>query len=290
MVTSVLARGGSERQMLATAEGLIRRGYQVEVFCFDRSPDGSDFTAEFSRLGIRCRNAFEAVRPAVQLDAGEAQQSLKPYAHLVDHLDVQAIGNALACVIKDFRPEIVHCWSDLANSIGGLVAVGLGVPKVVLAQRNMPLFRNIDGPEPYACRDSYRLLAPCANVTMLSNSVAGVLAYAKWLDLPNDRIKVLYNGFLPSEFHIRGPTQIEACRRLLGLSSESRVVGAVMRFAAEKDPRLWVDAAAAIAAARPDTCFVLAGYGELEEQARQAIESLGLTEQLSCPAQPRMSV
>ena len=31
MVISTLARGGSERQLLATTHGLIRRGYHVEI-------------------------------------------------------------------------------------------------------------------------------------------------------------------------------------------------------------------------------------------------------------------
>ena len=32
MVTSALARGGSERQMFATVRGLVERGYTVEIF------------------------------------------------------------------------------------------------------------------------------------------------------------------------------------------------------------------------------------------------------------------
>jgi hypothetical protein len=57
MVTSVLARGGCKRQILATADGLLRRGYQLEIFF---ATGEVEFTEEFSRLGIKRRHAFEA--------------------------------------------------------------------------------------------------------------------------------------------------------------------------------------------------------------------------------------
>jgi glycosyltransferase involved in cell wall biosynthesis len=278
MVTSSLARGGTERQILATADGLLRRGYRVETFCFAPPPIDANFVEEFSRLAINCRHAFEAAEPIGHESDGQDVQCLQKFVRLVDHLDVLTIGKALSRAIREFRPEIVHCWSDFANVIGGLVALNLSVPRVVLAQRNMPAFRYVDGPEPYACRDAYRLLARSSNVMMLNNSAAGCHAYAKWLDVPNDKITVCYNGWLPNDTHIRQRSDSEACRRSLSLSGDAQVVGAVMRFAAEKDPILWLETAAAIAAARPETRFLLAGYGALTEEVAREIARLGLAE------------
>jgi hypothetical protein len=51
VVTSSLARGGCERQILATADGLVREGYRIEVFCFAPPVAGANFVEEFSRLG-----------------------------------------------------------------------------------------------------------------------------------------------------------------------------------------------------------------------------------------------
>jgi hypothetical protein len=75
----------------------------------------------------------------------------------VDHLDIVPLGRALAGATKEFCPEVVHCWSDLANVIGGLVGSNLGVPKLVLGQRNVPAFRYVDGIAPYLCRDATAL-------------------------------------------------------------------------------------------------------------------------------------
>jgi glycosyltransferase involved in cell wall biosynthesis len=281
MVTSVIALGGCERLMLSTADGLIHRGYQTEIFCFGAAPDEANFMAEFSRLGIKCRHAFDTADSMV--DDGQDTQILSKFARLVDHLDVPSIGKALGRVIREFRPEIVHCWGDFANVIGGLVSCNLGVPRIVLEQVNLPLFRHIDGPEPCACRDGYRLLASNANVVMFNNSLAGAVGYAKWLGVPKDKIKVLYNGFLPNGIHIRRQSEAETCRRQLGLPSDTPVVGAIMRFAAEKDPILWLETAAMVAAARPHTNFVLAGYGELEEVIRRTIQELGLGDRFVLP-------
>jgi glycosyltransferase involved in cell wall biosynthesis len=89
---------------------------------------------------------------------------------------------------------------------------------------------------------------------------------------------ILYNGFLLDGIHIRNGSEAEICRRHLGLSKDMQVVGAIMRFAAEKDPYLWLETASAIAAARPGTRFVLAGYGHLAEQVKYRIQALGLAE------------
>jgi glycosyltransferase involved in cell wall biosynthesis len=281
MVTSGLTRGGCERQILATADGLLRQGYQIQIFCFAAPPGEPDFANEFSHLGIKCCHAFEV--STAGRDHAEDVHSVEKFAQLVDHLDVIAIARALAQTIKEFRPAIVHCWSDFANVIGGLVSTNLRVPKVVLGQRNVPAFRYVDGIAPYVCREAYRLLAQNSNVSMLNNSSAGLTKYAKWLDVPNDKIKLLYNGFLVNGIHIRNGSEAEVCRRHLGLTKDMQVVGAVMRFSAEKDPHLWLETAAAIAAARPGTCFVLAGYGDLAEQVEHRIQTLGLAERFILP-------
>jgi glycosyltransferase involved in cell wall biosynthesis len=64
----------------------------------------------------------------------------------------------------------------------------------------------------------------------------------------------------------------------LGLADGAPVIGTVMRFAPEKDPHLWLETAAAIAAARPDSRFVLAGYGNLAKQVERKIDTLGLAD------------
>jgi len=283
MVAPGLARGGAERQILATAYGLLQRGYEVEIFYFADLAGQPDFIDEFSKLGIKCRHPFEFEGSVLSGDSIEDIHDLRQFAQLVDHLDIIPLGGALARAIREFRPEIVHCWSDLANVVGGFVATNVGVPTVVLGQRTIPAFRYVDGVAPYLCLDAYRLLARHSNIIMLNNSLAGLTKYMRWLDVPNDKIRLIYNGFLPGPFHIRKGSEAKLCRRHLGLTDDARVIGTVMRFAPEKDPYLWLDTAAAIAAARPDTRFVLAGYGNLAKQVERRIETLGLADRCILP-------
>ena len=253
----------------------------MEIFCFAAVLGAPDFTEEFSRIGIKCHypSAFEADDE----EDAEDVRGLERFAHLVVHLNVVAIGRALARTIREYRPEVVHCWSDFSNVVGGLTSTNLAVPRIVLGQRSVPVFRSADGIAPYICRAAYQLLLQNPNVTMLNNSLAGLLQYAKWLGLPTESIKLVYNGFLPEGIHIRNRTEVETCRRHLGLSKEIPVIGAIMRFAAEKDPDLWLETAAAIAAARPSVRFVLAGYGELAEYVEHRIRTFGLAERFILP-------
>src|SRR6516165_4607556 len=283
MVAPGLVRGGAERQILATAYGLLQREYEVEIFYFADLAGQPDFIDEFSKLGIKCRHPFEFGGFVLSGDSVEDIHDLRQFAQLVDHLDIIPLGGALARAIREFRPEIVHCWSDLANVVGGFVATNVGVPTVVLGQRTIPAFRYVDGVAPYLCLDAYRLLARHSNIIMLNNSLAGLTKYMRWLDVPNDKIRLIYNGFLPGPFHIRKGSEAKLCRRHLGLTDDARVIGTVMRFAPEKDPYLWLDTAAAIAAARPDTRFVLAGYGNLAKQVERRIETLGLADRCILP-------
>jgi glycosyltransferase involved in cell wall biosynthesis len=102
--------------------------------------------------------------------------------------------------------------------------------------------------------------------------------YEKWLDLPRGTIKLLYNGFLPGSIRIRRRDEVGEARRLLGLPAGVKLVGTVMRLAPEKDPDLWLRTALAITQARADTCFLLAGYGELADHVVGKIHELGLAE------------
>jgi len=281
MVTSGLTRGGTERQILATADGLLQRGYEIEVLYVTDPAGEPDFNEEFSQLGIKCYSPAEFGDAFAGGERAEGIHDLRQFAQIVDHLDVVPLGRALARAIREFRPEIVHCWSDLANVVGGLVAINVGVPTVVLGQRNVPAFRYVDGVAPYVCSDAYRLLARNSNIVMLNNSHAGRTKYMRWLDLPDDKIRLVYNGFLPRSLCIRKEIEAKFCRRDLGLTDDVRVIGTVMRFAPEKDPYLWLETAAVIAAARPDTRFVLAGYGNLKKQVECRIEALGLAERFT---------
>src|SRR5262249_49812238 len=104
-----------------------------------------------------------------------------------------------------------------------------------------------------------------------------------WLGHPRRAIRVVSNGFLPETVRTPSPHEISQFRASLQIPREAPVVGTLIRFAEEKDPDLWLDTAAKIAAVRSDIRFLLVGQGELHAHAVRRAGALGLTEQMILP-------
>src|SRR5262245_31721460 len=282
MVTSALAVGGCERQMLATAEGLVARGYELQIFELAEIPAQFGFEAEFWKLGVRSLHACDFYDDILWAADERSDQALARFAALLAHVEIIQLGKALRRAIEEFRPDVVHCWADPANVIGGLVANELSVPRIVLSHRNVPPSRE-GFSHPALYRKAHRYLMQQRNVVVISNSDANRLDYETWLDAPQGAINLVNNGFSPRSIHIRGRHESAACRRALGLDEHAVVVGALMRFAAEKDPMLWLDTAAAIAKQRPDVRFLLAGYGDLAESVVRKVQAFDLADRVILP-------
>ena len=277
MVTSVLARGGCERQMLATVRGLLQRGYAVEIFTLSPVPAGDiSFEAEFAALGVSsiCAAEFGDMNPAP--DAGDYRHGLAPYAPILEHLSVVRLGLALEEKIRRFKPDVVHCWSEPSSLIGGHVAVALGIGRIVLQLVNVPA-NQLKLPGAALYREAYRSLIRYQSVRLLIDSVPAARSLEHWLDLAPGTVGLAGHTFLRDSIHVRNKDEAAICRQRFGIAPEVPTVGAIMRFAPEKDPDLWLETAALVAAARPDVQFVLAGYGALADRIAQRIEQLDLS-------------
>jgi len=174
MVTSVLARGGCERQLLATVRGLLQRDYPIEIFTLGPVPVGDiSFEAEFAALGVNtiCASEFGDTSPAPH--AGDFRHGLAPFAPLLEHLSVVRLGLALEEEIRRFKPDVVHCWSEPSSVIGGHVAAALGIGRIVLQLVNLPP-NQMDLPGSELYRQAYRSLIRYPNVRLLIDSAPAV--------------------------------------------------------------------------------------------------------------------
>jgi glycosyltransferase involved in cell wall biosynthesis len=278
MVVSVLDRGGCERQLLATVTGLLSRGYTVRVFLLaNTAKDAPSFAPELATLGIAPICAADFAAPDALPGEATDRHGLRRFAPIIEPFDIAGLGLALEEAIRDFRPDIVHCWSEPSSIIGGFVAASLGVRLTIVQLVSVPPFL-MGAPAAPVYREAYRLLARSPNVLMLNISSKNARDLEQWLELAPDTVKLLRNGFLPSSVRIRQSHEFAECRGRLGLPPGVPTVGAVTRFADEKDPDLWLRTAAVIAAARPDVHFVLCGYGALADWIRTRVRELGLAE------------
>ena len=105
----------------------------------------------------------------------------------------------------------------------------------------------------------YRRLIERPEIRLLFVAEAAATDYADWWGVERTPMfQRLYNGFT----EIDSPAvDTDTLKESLGLPTGVAIVGTVFRFDPVKRPWLWIDAAAAVAAARPDVAFVMVGGG-----------------------------
>jgi glycosyltransferase involved in cell wall biosynthesis len=164
----------------------------------------------------------------------------------------------LARVVRRARPDVLQTWMYHADLSGGIVGRLAGIP-VVWG------IHYADG-DPRAVKPMTRWIrAACAR---LSGTVpARVVCCAESarrshaaIGYRADRMVVIPNGFAVDRFapsaRARGEVRAE-----LALPADAPIVGWVARFHPDKDPENFLAAAARVARARPDACFVAMGEG-----------------------------
>jgi glycosyltransferase involved in cell wall biosynthesis len=280
LVCGSLQPGGAERQVANTLIGLDSRGLDSLWLLCDRlapgHPERYDHYLPLLRdTQVHIRSLLESQPPPAELPQ-TAQAALERLpANLAN--DVMVLYRHFL----EIRPEVVHAWLDWSNVRAGIAAAMAGVPKIFLSGRNL-------NPSHFALYQpymdpAYEALVTCPNVTMLNNSRAGANDYAAWLKIPAADIQVVYNGVALGGTQRTSAAALTALRDELGIPEGDLVVGTSFRFNAEKRPLLWLDCAAAIAAQRPDTSFVIYGDGQLQKSMLDHARKLGIADRLHMP-------
>jgi hypothetical protein len=189
MTIGTLGPGGSERQVVLTLTGLARRDYgPLGLLCqYLRSESERFLLPQVKAIGVPVN---ELARDAAHDAELGCSPTLKAALELPSSL--RDVANYVGAFSVN-RPSVLHAWLDETNIKGGLAAVAMGVPRIVLGLRslppiNFPLYR------PYML-EGYRWLARQPGVVLLNNSVAGARAYEEWIGLPEGTIRVVHNGF-----------------------------------------------------------------------------------------------
>jgi glycosyltransferase involved in cell wall biosynthesis len=275
LVNHSLSMGGTERQLVNTAAALRQRGFaDVTLVCERRHDYGrrDPFGAALQAMAVPIVEIPDAV------DAGYMQH-LTGYQRAARGLPTALVDDALfyAALFLRLRPDVVHAWQDASAVKAGLGAVLAGVPRIVLSLRSLrPSRFNYGTPWMWP---AYRALADRANVAIVANSAAGARDYAAWLGLPTSRIAVVLNAVEPRRWPRRDDPEVaDFCSRH-GLHA-APVVGSIFRFYREKDPILWLRAAALTAARRRDARFLIVGDGPMRSRMEAEASRLGLAGRL----------
>lgn len=228
--------------------------FELHALLGNRGEPGFDAELERLRaLGVRAE-----VLPELRREIG--------WTH--DRAAYAALKARLAAV----APRIVHTHGSKAGFLGRLAAHALGIPRIIHTPHVFP-FQWTAGLrrafylrlERYAARRCHKVVCvgPGQHAEALRLRVAAPA-----------QLTVIVNGVdAPSPAQ---PGQIRALRARLHLPPQAEVVGMVARLAPQKGVGHFLDAAAQVLRARPQTVFVLAGGGPLEHEVRTRAAALGL--------------
>ena len=228
------ARGwrGGQNQVWLSARGMAARGHDVVVAC-----------RAGGVLAERARAAGLAVREM------RFRGDLWPAAAL-----------ALASVLREMRPDVVHLHDPHAVS-AGMLARRLAGPRPLVATRRVD----------FALRGflSRRKYAACDRVIAVSEAIAGVLRRG---GIAPERLRVVYEGVPDRPAQTGGR---EALREL-GIPEDAPVVGNVAALTGHKDQATLLAAAARVGVRMPEVRFLIVGQGELRGRLEARSRELGL--------------
>lgn len=285
-VTSSLAPGGAERQVVNLLRGLSDSTPPLDLtlFCISLARR----TQRDFFLPLLAEKSVAVVTPMENaLDSCLFLPEFAPHARLVRSFPPDMAG-LIAFWMREFRrrrPQIVHAWQDATNLTAVVAALLAGVPRVVLSTRSV----RPDNPRRRLKRfmqEGYQAVLGHPAVVLSNNSHAGARDYAEWLGIDPASIEVVYNGIDFDQLaRSVDPRRARDVREELGIAADAPVIGSAFRMSEEKRPLLWVDTAAAIVQRQPRAHFIVYGDGPLRADMRERAARLGIADRLHLPGQ-----
>ena len=249
-----LGCGGAERQLVALANELGRRGHDVTVAVFRR---GGDREQDLDLARVRLID--------LKKESGRG--------HLSFFLRLWKL-------VRRERPNVLHGYLSAGNLAAGAVGLLTGGVRIYWGIRDS----NIDVARYSFMTKLVRAAGPLLSWTadrIIVNSRAG-LEFSVASGYPRRKLAHIPNGIATESF---GPDRAagEAVRRSWGLESRHRVVGLVGRIDPMKDHETFLRAAAVVLKSESEARFVCVGGGNEALRLRLA----ALTGELGLDARVR---
>ncbi len=180
----------------------------------------------------------------------------------------------LARILRELNPDILQTWLYHADFFGLMAKRLANVPHLVWNLRCSDIALSP------AAAGVRRILSWCSALpdAVFVNSRAG-LSFHERIGYRPRRWEYIPNGFDTVEFFPDAAAR-ERLRSELGIPAAAIVIGLPARYHPMKDHGTFLKAAAAIAAARPEVCFLLVGPGTepTNSALAKAIAGVGLAD------------
>jgi glycosyltransferase involved in cell wall biosynthesis len=233
--------GGAETQLVVLASGLVAQGCRVRVVTYY---PGGPLATRLTAAGVEL----------VSLDK-------------LTRWDLFNSGRKLVAELREFRPNILHCFLETSNVLGALLRPLLPGTHLVWGVRSSNMEAGQYGLVWRLVSLAERLLARQPDV-IVSNSQAG-RRHRVALGWPAQRMRVVPNGIDTERYRPR-PDVRDDVRRGLGVGDDIVLVGQVARLDPMKDHQTLLRATARLDASGRDFRLVLVGTGPKEQQTHLA--------------------
>jgi glycosyltransferase involved in cell wall biosynthesis len=170
-------------------------------------------------------------------------------------------ATALARVLRRERPHVVHAHNPAAGAVAALA-------RILALQPRLAIVTTYHGVPPDKFGRASRTLAFSSDVVVgVGSAVTSALRAA---GVAEERSATIYNAVEAAPARGR-----EEVRREFG-AEDAELVVTVGRYMPEKNQALLLDALAILAPRRPRLRALVVGYGPLEDDLRNQVETLGL--------------
>lgn len=250
--------GGVRTHVQAIVSGLDRRRFQSVVAC-----------------PLRRRHAFGDDQFVAYLAGVDIPVLPVPMERSINPASDLAALVRLVAILRRERFDIIHLHSSKAGFLGRLAATIVGGAAVVYTPNGLAFLGNHSRAQRLLYLALERIAGHwCDCVVAVSAGERDLIIQSRMA--PPDRVVCIENGVAP----ISLPADYDrpALRRALGQPSAAPLIGTVARLAPQKNPHLFLDAAARVLRARPDARFVWCGGGELADAAQRYAIELGIGE------------
>ena len=287
-VSHSIGIGGAERQIINTIKGFEKHFSPVPkmtLYCTEWS--SKDDTESYRRFIDERTTELRTIVPTPELVLESEEALVENFGkQLLDTIPRNIYREIIGLYIqfKNEEPSVVHAFHDRINVVAGIASVLAGVPRIVLSTRSVSKHQtDVVNPfvRPLWFKDVYQALLSRPQVQMYHVSEAVSESYDEWLDLPKRHKLVLYNS-TDYDLMRENASNVEFMSEKRGLNEprNSQLVGGIMRFSSEKQPQLFVEAAAKILETSPETRFVLLGDGPLMDRAKRTIRRYKLSDKI----------
>ncbi len=175
--------------------------------------------------------------------------------------------SAIARLARSGRFDLLHLHGYSSANFGRIAARRLGIPSVMHEHAVLKVL-------PHQFVIDWLLRGKTDVAVAVSQAVKQFLI--KGRSVPEEKIRVIWNGVRLSAFQQVDPEKVAAFRKSYRLPAQARLVGTVTRLREEKGNAYFIEAAAQIASQAPNVYFILIGDGPLRAQLEQQAERLGI--------------